>query len=363
MRISRLTGLAAVLLTACTVTPQTASLPPTNPTASPPTSPLPSSSATRTPTPVQRSCVQRVFDQLTVRQRVGQLFMLGLAGDQLSVETAHAIRSDHLGSVWFTENSTAGAASIRAITSSVQRLASGSVRFFIAANQEGGEIQAMKGPGFSSIPAATQQGTIDPVTLAADAAQWGRELRSAGINFNFAPVFDVVPPGGDSTNQPIGVLHREYGNDVPTVATHALAFVRGMRSAGVETSAKHFPGLGRVEGNTDYSGNVVDDATTTSDLGSFEQAVSGGVPFVMVALAPYTRIDPSHPAALSPIVIGRVLRGQLRFKGVLISDDLGATVAVKDIPRSEERRVGKECRSRWTRTHVKKKKVKQSKET
>ena len=258
--------------------------------------------------------------------------MLGLAGDQLSVETAHAIRSDHLGSVWFTENSTAGAASIRAITSSVQRLASGGVRFFIAANQEGGEIQAMKGPGFSSIPAATQQGTIDPVTLAADAAQWGRELRSAGINFNFAPVFDVVPPGGDSTNQPIGVLHREYGSDVPTVATHALAFVRGMRSAGVETSAKHFPGLGRVQGNTDYSGNVVDDATTTSDLGSFEQAVSGGVPFVMVALATYTRIDPSHPAALSPIVIGRVLRGQLRFKGVVISDDLGATVAVKDIP-------------------------------
>ena len=258
--------------------------------------------------------------------------MLGLAGDQLSGQAANAIRTDHFGSVWFTENSTVGVASVRAITSSVQRLATGGVRFFIAANQEGGEIQAMKGPGFSSIPAATQQGAIDPTTLAADAARWGRELRSAGINFNFAPVFDVVPPGGDGTNQPIGVLHREYGHDIPTVATHALAFVRGMSNAVVETSAKHFPGLGRVQGNTDYTGHVVDNATTTSDLGSFEQAVSGGVPFVMVALATYTQIDPIHLAALSPLVIGRVLRGRLGFKGVVISDDLGATVAVRDIP-------------------------------
>src|SRR5437870_2156835 len=262
MRISRLTWLAAVLLTACTVTPRTASLPPINPTASPSSSPSPSSSATRTRPPIQRDCVQRVFDQLTIHQRVGQLFMLGLAGDQLGAQTANAIRTDHFGSVWFTENSTVGVASIRAITSSVQRLATGGIRFFFAANQEGGEIQAMKGPGFSSIPAAAQQGTNDSTTLAADATRWGRELRSAGINFNFAPVFDVVPPGGEGTNQPIGVLHREYGHDVPTVATHALAFVRGMRSAGVETSAKHFPGLGRVQGNTDYAGNVADDVTT-----------------------------------------------------------------------------------------------------
>jgi beta-N-acetylhexosaminidase len=203
---------------------------------------------------------------------------------------------------------------------------------FIAANQEGGRIQAMKGPGFSTIPPATEQGTYATATLQSDAARWGRELRSAGINFDFAPVFDVVPPGGDGTNQPIGVLQREYGHDVATVASHALAFMRGMETAGVETSAKHFPGLGRVTGNTDYTGDVVDDVTTTADLGSFEQAVDGGVPFVMVALATYTKIDPNHLAALSPTVITNVLRGRLGFKGVVISDDLGATAAVQSIP-------------------------------
>lgn len=269
---------------------------------------------------------------MSVKQRVGQLFMLGLANDQLDGATSAAIRNDHFGSVWFTETSSLGITRIRAIADSVQALRTDGVGFFVAANQEGGEIQAMKGSGFSTIPAADMQGTFAPATLQADAAQWGRQLKLAGINFNFAPVFDIVPPGTDAQNQPIGALHREYGHDASTVALHALAFVRGMTSADVVTSAKHFPGLGRVQGNTDYTGNVVDTTTTTSDLASFEQAVRGGVPFVMVALATYTQIDPNHLAALSPVVIRRVLRGQLGFKGVVISDDLGATVAVKNIP-------------------------------
>ena len=322
--------MVAVSLTACTVAP--ASLPVTQPTSSSSPTASASPSTTATAAPPTRSCVRRIFDSLSVEQRVGQLFMLGLADDKLDAATTSAIRADHFGSVWFTDNSSIGVAGIRSITNSVQRLATGGVRFFIAANQEGGEIQAMKGPGFSTIPAATTQGTISPAVLQNDAARWGRELRAAGINFNFAPVFDVVPPGTDAQNQPIGVLHREYGHDAGTVASHALAFARGMTAAGVETSAKHFPGLGRVQGNTDYTGDVVDSTTTTSDLASFEQAVRGGVPFVMVALATYTQIDPNHLAALSPIVIKQVLRRQLGFNGVVLSDDLGATVAVKNIP-------------------------------
>jgi hypothetical protein len=73
------------------------------------------------------------------------------------------------------------------------------------------------------------------------------------VNLDFAPVFDVVPPGTDASNQPIGVLEREYGHDPGTVGSHAAAFVAGMAEAGVATTAKHFPGLGRVVGNTDIA--------------------------------------------------------------------------------------------------------------
>jgi beta-N-acetylhexosaminidase len=240
--------------------------------------------------------------------------------------------------VWFVQNSTSGVKGIRAVADSVQRLArsqvTGGVRFFVAANQEGGEIQALQGPGFSRIPAADQQGTIDPQTLQVDAQRWGAELASGGVNFDFAPVVDVVPPGTDAINQPIGSLHRAFGHESLTVAQHGVAFVRGMALAGVATSAKHFPGLGRVRGNTDDVSNVMDALTRadSSDLSSFQRAIDGGVPFVMVALATYSRIDSGHLAVFSRKVIEQVLRSRLRFQGVIISDDLGSTAAVSSIP-------------------------------
>src|SRR5207248_1559096 len=127
------------------------------------------------------------------------LFMLGLANDQLGPNESAAIRANAFGSVWFTEKSRLGTQRIRSITDSIQRLAqsriTGRVKFFIAANQEGGEIQSLAGPGFSPIPAADQQGLIDPASLQIDADGWGKQLAAAGVNFNFAPVFDVVPAG------------------------------------------------------------------------------------------------------------------------------------------------------------------------
>jgi len=156
---------------------------------------------------------------------------------------------------------------------------------------------------------------------------------SAGVNLNFAPVMDVVPPGSDAQNQPIGVLMRGYGHDPATVGDHGIAFLRGMARARVATTAKHFPGLGRVKGNTDFAARVVDRSTTRDDpyLEPFRQAVDAGVPFVMVALATYTRIDPDDLAVFSSIVMGRMLRGDLHFTGVIVSDDLGEATAVAAI--------------------------------
>jgi beta-N-acetylhexosaminidase len=274
---------------------------------------------------------------MTGAQRIGQLFLLGLADDRLGPAELGAIRDEHVGSVWFTAQTSIGVAGIRTIADAVQAQVSlastADVGFFVAANQEGGLIQALAGSGFSTIPSAVLQGGRTVGTLTADARAWGEELRAAGVNLDFAPVFDVVPPGADATNQPIGVLGREYGHDPLSAGSHAAAFVAGMSEAGVATTAKHFPGLGRVVGNTDVSAGVVDTVTTADDpyLASFRTAVDAGVPFVMVALPTYTRIDPAHMAAFSPVVIGGLLRGELGFRGVVMSDDLGATTAVASV--------------------------------
>jgi len=274
-------------------------------------------------------------------QRVGQLFLLGLAGDRLGPAAIRAIRVDHVGSVWFVATTTAGVQGVRAVADAVQAEASpeatGDVGFYVAANQEGGEIQALQGPGFSRIPSALEQGALSPAAVRTDAAAWGRQLAAAGINLDFAPVMDVVPPGTDAENAPIGALRRAFGHDPLTVERHGVAFLRGMQSAGVATTAKHFPGLGRVVANTDFAGAVTDDVTTVDDpyLQSFQRAIRAGIPFVMVALATYTRIDPSRLAVFSPIVIQRMLRGDLGFRGVVVSDDLGSAVAVSAIPPAE----------------------------
>jgi beta-N-acetylhexosaminidase len=322
----------ALLLSACTTPARP------NPTPSPTVSPSATAKASPTPSPNPTAeCAVRVLATMSLEQRIGQLFLLGLANDQLGEAETTAIRTHHFGSVWFVEQSAAGAPAIRAVADAVQALATpettASIRFFVAANQEGGIIQSLKGPGFSTIPSALDQSAIDPAALQTSAALWGRELASAGVSLNFAPVLDTVPPGTDAQNEPIGALRRGYGHDPATVSTHAIAFMRGMDAAGIATAAKHFPGLGRVTGNTDFTAAVVDDMTTTTDpyLAPFRDAIGAGIPMVMVALAKYQKIDPNELAVFSTPVMRNLLRDSLNFTGVVVSDDLGATVAVANI--------------------------------
>jgi beta-N-acetylhexosaminidase len=275
-----------------------------------------------------------VYGRLTLAQRVGQLFLVGVDGDIVGPEITAGESTYHFGS-FLLNASAAGTSALAAQTAAMQALTpeTGGVRFFVAANQEGGEIQQLTGPGFDVMPSELTQGSWTTSALRASAATWGSELHAAGVNLDLAPVMDVVPYGTQAQNAPIGALDREYGFDPAGNGEHGAAFIAGMASAGVATVAKHFPGLGRVTGNTDFTSDVVDDTTTANDpyLGSFRDAIQAGVPFVMVALATYTKIDPNELAVFSPVVM-RLLRSGLGFGGVIISDDLGEAAAVQSIP-------------------------------
>jgi beta-N-acetylhexosaminidase len=235
-------------------------------------------------------------------------------------------------------NSTAGSAATKQVVGAVRdatRRPEG-VRTLLAADQEGGLVQRLQGRGFADIPSAARQASLSDAQLTADATRWGRQLEEAGINANLAPVADVVPADLGDRNAPIGRLDRGYGSAPRTVAAKATAFVEGMDRAGIATAAKHFPGLGRVRGNTDYARRVVDSQTTRRDpaLAPFAATVEAGVDMVMVSSAFYARIDPDRRAAHSPVVIGQMLRGDLGFTGAVISDDLAAA-AMEDLPPAE----------------------------
>jgi beta-N-acetylhexosaminidase len=281
------------------------------------------------------ACVTQVLGNLTLAQRVGELFIVGVDGNIAGPQLTAAERTYHFGSLLLNKTA-AGTGALAAQTAAMQELApadTSGVRLFIAANQEGGQIQQLTGPGFATMPSALEQGSWSLSTLRAAATKWGTDLRAGGVNLDLAPVMDVVPQGSAASNAPIGALDREFGFDPATNGEHGTAFIQGMAAAGVMTVAKHFPGLGRVAGNTDFTSNVVDNVTTASDpyLNSFRTAIGAGVPMVMVALATYTKIDPAELAVFSPTVM-RLLRNGLGFNGVIVSDDMGEAAAVQAVP-------------------------------
>ena len=116
-------------------------------------------------------------------QRIGQLFIIGLTRDHLDAAERTAVAQFHFGSLSFTAKTSAGVAAVRAIVDAVQAeatpTATGRVKFLVAANQEGGLIQALSGPGFDVMPSALSQGTLAPADLERMAARWGRELRAS----------------------------------------------------------------------------------------------------------------------------------------------------------------------------------------
>ena len=193
---------------------------------------------------------------------------------------------------------------------------------FVAVDEEAGDITRLEAATGSSYPGNLALGAIDDVALTeATARSIGGLVRSAGIDLTYAPVADV---NTEPRNPVIGA--RSFGADPALVARHVAATVRGLHAAGVAACAKHFPGHGDT---------VIDShfglPTVTATLGRlrrdtlppFSAAVAAGVRAVMVAHLLMPEFDTEHPASVSPAVIGGLLRTELGFDGLAVSDAIG----------------------------------------
>ena len=295
----------------------------TTPSTPPPTGPP-------APPAAGGSCAERTLAGLDPRARAAQLLVVGIpAGDP--VAGARELGDVPVGGVFLRGRSSAGAESVAAAVAQVQDTAT--VPLQVAVDQEGGAVQTLKGPGFDLLPPALEQGRRSPAELRDQAAGWGRQLRGAGITLDLGPVADTVPAGTEDANPPIGAFDRHYGTDPAAVAGAVTAVVAGLQDAGVAATVKHFPGLGRVDVNTDTDAGAADPETSPTDpyLEPFAAAVAGDVAAVMVSSATYPQLDRDRPAVFSPAVIG-LLRERLGFDGVVVTDDLGAAVALSAVP-------------------------------
>ena len=338
--------LGAGSLAGCSLIPGSPSASSSSPSARPTTPKPAASSATPSPTAAASGTPSATATATTgalagwsLEEKVGQLMMVGVDAQAPKQSSNEAVDTHHVGNIFIAGRTTAGSqATQKVISSFTSKVGPGTTHatpMLVATDQEGGEVQVLSGSGFSDIPSALDQSAQPRDQLVASARTWGKELADVGVNMNLAPVADLVDIARPASNEPIGRWGREYGHDAATVSSQAGAFAEGMQASKVIPTYKHFPGLGRVKDNTDTSAGVVDSTTTRSADTAvsviFGAAIAAGAPVIMVSSATYSLIDPSAPAVFSSTIVTDMLRREMGFSGVVITDDVSAAVQVQDV--------------------------------
>jgi beta-N-acetylhexosaminidase len=244
--------------------------------------------------------------------------MLGFEGHRLPDDLAEYLARGLAGVVLYQRNFKS-AESLRELTIAIRQAAGRPV--LIGIDQEGGTRFALREP-FTAWPSSAEMGRLGDVESVVQVARaMAKELGATGCNLNFAPMLDLhVNPESPVTKD------RSFGSDPHLVAKLGAAFDRGLRSGGVLSCAKHFPGHGDASVDPHlalpvFSGTM--QRLISTELVPFDAAIASGVPLVMTAHILLPQIDPENPASLSRAMLDGVLRRRLRFGGVVLADDLG----------------------------------------
>ena len=200
----------------------------------------------------------------------------------------------------------------------------------VSIDQEGGPVQRLRAPATEWPPMLAVGAAGDPARTTALGRALGEELAAVGVNWDFAPVLDVHT---NPDNPVIG--NRAFGASPEVAARHALAFWRGLRGAGLVGCGKHYPGHGDTQTDSHFDLPVVAhdaDRLRRVELAPFAAAAQAGLEAFMTAHVLYPALDPDRPATLSRRIATDLLRGELGFRGVLVSDDLGMKAVADRYP-------------------------------
>jgi len=271
--------------------------------------------------------VEELLSSLTLRQRIGQRFISHVPGTRLQYGAGRAIvEVAPAGFILYPWNfSTAD--DVRELTASLDRFARSitpGVGLLICADQEGGRVQAFRFPSIASIPSAATMGELAESVgfdhIEAAAYLTGVQLLNLGLNMNLAPVLDVF--GGD----PGSIIGDRSYSGIPQIVSRAgAAYLAGANRSGIISVAKHFPGHGISTIDSHHALPVVtesEEVIRSIHLAPFAAAITDGVEVIMTAHVLYEAVDPQYPASLSRIFLQDVLRDELGFGGVVMSDGL-----------------------------------------
>ena len=261
--------------------------------------------------------VDKIVESMSQTEKLGQMVMIGIQGTKVDDDSLYMLHQFHMGGVILFDRNMKSPEQVKQLTSDLQAQSNEKVPLFIGIDEEGGDVVRMA-EKLTPPPSQKEIGATGDIEQAKTwAIKTAKSLKEMGINVNFAPVADV----GSNDK-------RSYSTDTNTVIDFVRAATKGYQQENIIYSLKHFPGIGkgRVDSHIDSSSiDVAKEVLMTEDILPFKTIIDENDPndyFILVSHLKYPALDEEYPASLSSKIMTDLLRNELGYKGIIITDDM-----------------------------------------
>jgi len=261
--------------------------------------------------------VDKTVESMSQTEKLGQMVMIGIQGTKVDDDSLYMLNQYHMGGVILFDRNMESSEQVKQLTSDLQAQSNEKVPLFIGIDEEGGDVVRMA-EKLTPPPSQKEIGATGDIEQAKTwAIKTAKSLKDIGINVNFAPVADV----GSNDK-------RSYSTDANTVIDFVRAATKGYQQENIIYSLKHFPGIGKgkVDSHVDSSSiDVTKEILMAEDILPFKTIIDENDPndyFILVSHLKYPALDEEYPASLSSKIMTDLLRNELGYKGIIITDDM-----------------------------------------
>lgn len=275
---------------------------------------------TQNPNQQEQQAIKEVISSMSLDEKIGQMILAGISGTTVDTNTRNLVNQYHVGGIIFYKNNFETANQTIQLVNQIKAENSSNLPLFLSVDQEGGRVTRLPG-GLINFPPNKRIGEVNNPTFSYKIGTLlGRELREFGLNLDFAPVLDI----NSNPNNPV-IGDRSFGNNPEIVSKLGIQTMKGIQSQNVIPTIKHFPGHGDTSVDSHLELPIVNKSLKELEkleLIPFKQAINHGADVVMVAHILLPKLDKNNPASMSKVMITNILRKQLGFEGVIITDDM-----------------------------------------
>lgn len=273
--------------------------------------------------------VNDILNNMTLEQKVGQMFMVGFSGTSMSSSLASAIKDYHFGNVIYMGANVSDYNTLSSMSNTIQNemVKNNGVSAFISIDQEGGTVARIKEGGTHFLSQMAISASANPYNAFLEGSAIAKELLSYGINTDFAPVLDV---NNNPDNPVIGI--RSYGDNPFSVSLYGTNALKGMKESNLIACPKHFPGHGNTSVDSHYGLPTITASLSELykvELAPFISAIYSGMDAIMTTHIIFSAIDKDYPATLSDKVLNGLLRKELAYDGIIYTDGMSMNAITK----------------------------------